>query len=535
MLYRGRVLRRSALALASGAVLVLAFPAYGLWWLAPVAVAGFALATTGVRVRDGAWLGLLTGLAFFAPTLSWAGTDFLGVVPWLGLAALQALFISALGAVGAGVQGSGVSPLAVALSWVGSEALRDRIPYGGFPWVRLAFSQADAPSGRLAALGGAPMVTFAVALTGGLLAMGIRYAAEPGPSSGRAGHASRKPNHRPGPGQARGGRYAVAGFALAGCLVVIGWAVPVPTEGPTARVMAVQGNVPRPGLDFNAERRQVLDNHVEATLAGLAAARAAGEPDPELVVWPENASDIDPTRNADAEAQIRRATDVAGVPLVIGGLLDEPAPLISNVSLMYRPGVGLVQTYVKQHPVPFAEYIPDRAFFRRFSASVDLVRNELAAGPGPGVFHVDRGSGSPPLEAGATICFEVAYDELVRGTVRAGANLLLVQTNNATFGYSHESQQQLAISRIRAIEHGRAVVHVSTVGVSALVWPDGTVRQPTALYTAATLRGDLPLRTATTLATRLGPWPEYVAGVALLLMVARALVRRRTERTPSSP
>ncbi len=227
MLYRGRVLRRSALALASGAVLALAFPAYCLWWLAPVAVAGLALATTGVRVRDGAWLGLLTGLAFFVPVLSWAGTDFLGVVPWLGLAALQALFVSAVGAVGAGLQGSGVRPLAVGLSWVGSEALRDRIPYGGFPWVRLAFSQADAPSGRLAAVGGAALVTFAVALTGGLLAMGVRYAAGPGLSPGRAGHVPREPNRGRSVGKSRRGRSAVAGFALAGCLVVIGWAVPV--------------------------------------------------------------------------------------------------------------------------------------------------------------------------------------------------------------------------------------------------------------------------------------------------------------------
>lgn len=516
MPYRGRVLRRAALALASGGALTLAFPAYGVWWLAPVAVAGLTLATCAVPARHGAWLGLLAGGAFFVPALSWSGTDFLGVVPWLGLAASQALFVALVGAVVAGLSRSRpvVRPAVVALAWVGAEALRDRVPYGGFPWVRLAFSQADSPLGRLAALGGAPLVTFGVALTGGLLALAVRYAA-------------RAPEVAPGSGR-RGGPRALVLAALVG---VAGMLVPVPTDGPTARVMAVQGNVPRPGLDFNAERRQVLDNHVEATLAGLARGRAAGEPAPEVVVWPENASDIDPTRNADAAAQIARVTDAAGVPLLVGGLLDEPAPRISNVTLMYRPRQGLVQTYVKQHPVPFAEYMPDREFFRRFSSAVDLLSREMAAGDRPGVFRVERTGPGLPIAAGATICFEVAYDELVRGTVQAGANLVLVQTNNATFGSSHESVQQLAISRIRAIEHGRSVVHVSTVGVSALILPDGTLRQPTSLYTTATLRGDLPLRETLTLATRIGPWPEYGAGALLLLIVVLTLVRPRTERT----
>ena len=115
------------------------------------------------------------------------------------------------------------------------------------------------------------------------------------------------------------------------------------------------------------------------------------------------------------------------------------------------------------------------------------------------------------VAAGAVICFEVAYDGLMRDTVRAGSNVLLVQTNNATFGYTDESEQQLAISRVRAVEHGRSIVHVSTVGVSALITPDGTAHQRTALFTSALLAGDLPLRTAATVADRVGGWPEYLA------------------------
>jgi apolipoprotein N-acyltransferase len=310
-------------------------------------------------------------------------------------------------------------------------------------------------------------------------------------------------------------------------VLVVGFAVPLPTDGAPTNVMAVQGSVPRAGLDFNAERRQVLDNHVTATEDAAAEVAAGTRPKPDLVVWPENASDIDPTRNPDAQDEILRAVDALGTPLVVGTLLEQPAPDISNVALLYEPGKGITQTYVKQHPVPFAEYIPNRDFFRRFSDKVDLVRSDFAAGTGPVLFRVPAAAGGEVV-AGPTICFEVAYDDLVRANVDLGANLLLVQTNNATFGYSNESVQQLAISRIRAMEHGRSVVHVSTVGVSGLITPDGTVHQPSALFTRTVLSGQLPLRSARTVATMVGPWPEYAAGLAFVVVLLVGLRRRPT-------
>lgn len=493
--YGGAVYRASG-AVAAGGLLTLAFPRYGLWWLAPLAIALLTLITYAVRPRAGFGLGVLAGLGFFVPTLSWAGTDFLGVIPWLGLALLQSLYFGVLGAGSAWLQRLRIRPTPIALVWVAQEALRSRTPYGGFPWVKVAFSQADAPFGRLAALGGAPAVTFAVALAGGLIA-----------AAGLAAYRSRSLPRWP--------------TALALVVGVAGFAVPLPTDGRTAQVLAVQGNVPRAGLDFNAERRAVLDNHVEMTIRGAQAGRDAGLPAPDLVLWPENASDIDPTRNPDARDQITLAVDRAGAPILLGGLLYEPEPMISNAALLYLPQRGLVQVYVKQHPVPFAEYIPNKDFFRRLSASVDLIRSEMAAGDSPGIFTVPAASGAR-LTAGVSICFEVAYDDLVRANVTEGATLLVVQTNNATFGYSHESEQQLAISRLRAIEHGRSVVHVSTVGVSALILPDGTLRQPTALFTAAALADALPLREGLTLATRLGPWPEYLAVLVLLGLLVTA-------------
>jgi len=517
--YRGAVLRRLLLALLSGAALCLAFPAYNLWGLAPVGVALLALATRGAGFRRGTLLGLLAGLVFFVFSLSWSGT-YVGAVPWIALSVLQALFVALMAGVCGWLQAgsrpagkASVRPLVVALAWVGQEALRGRAPYGGFPWVRLAFSQADSPFARLAALGGAPLVTFAVALSGGLLAaLVVRLA------------------HRP-----FALRPALGALGLLLVTSLAGQLVPLPTDGAPARVMAVQGNVARPGLDFNAERRQVLDNHVDATLAGAASVAAGAVPKPDLVVWPENSSDIDPLRNPDAAAQIAKALRGIDAPLVVGSLLEEPAPDISNVSLLYLPGTGLAARYVKQHPVPFAEYIPNRSFFRLFSDKVDLVRRDFASGDRPVVFDTPAASGGQ-IHAGPTICFEVAYDDLVRENVGRGANLLLVQTNNATFGYSNESVQQLAISRIRAIEHGRSVVHVSTVGVSALITPDGTPHQPSALFSRAVLSGELPLRTERTLASVVGAWPEALACLALLtLLLGRATRGRRTPGSHRPP
>ncbi|HZY01072.1 MAG TPA: apolipoprotein N-acyltransferase, partial [Dermatophilaceae bacterium] len=306
--------------------------------------------------------------------------------------------------------------------------------------------------------------------------------------------------------------------------------VPRPIDGPTGRFLAVQGNVPRAGLEFNAERRAVLDNHARVTTRAAAEVKAGTLMKPDLVVWPENASDIDPLRNPDAAKVINGTVDAINTPLVLGAVLDEPRPMVSNASLLYLPGHGLTARYVKRHPVPFAEYIPYRSFFRHFSDKVDLVYSDFAAGEKVGVFRVPA-HGGDTIAAGPIICFEVAYDGLVRDSVDHGANVLLVQTNNATFGFTDESVQQLAISRIRAIEHGRSIVHISTVGVSAMITPDGTAHQRSTLFTPAALAADLPLRTDRTVADRVGPWPEILASAGLASMLALlALGRLRRGR-----
>ena len=501
---RGQLLLRLVIALGGGGLLCLAFPTFDVWVAAPLALALLAWAGTGLGARRGMLAGTLFGLAFFVPTLSWSGI-YVGALPWLALSTLEALFVGLAGALYGWLSRTGrVRPLAFALVWVVTEGFRARAPYGGFPWVKLAFSQADSPVGRLVALGGAPFVGFVLALVGALLALTVQRALA-------ARHDRSRMPWRP------------LALPVAGALVlaVAGLAVPLPTDGQAAQFLGVQGNVPQAGLDFNAQRRAVLDNHVAATWEAQAEIETGRAPTPDLVVWPENASDIDPVRNADARDEIAATVTKLGRPLVVGGLLEEPPGQVSNVSLLYEPGKGITDRYVKRHPVPFGEYIPNRAFFRTISAEVDRVSRDFVAGPSVGVFDV-TGTAGQQIRAGVAICFEVAYDDLMRDAVDAGANVLLVQTNNATFGYTAESPQQLAISRVRAMEFGRSVVHVSTVGQSALITPDGTAHQVTTLFTQALVQGALPLRDATTVATRLGEAPEWAAaGALVLLLLAR--------------
>jgi apolipoprotein N-acyltransferase len=266
--------------------------------------------------------------------------------------------------------------------------------------------------------------------------------------------------------------------------------------------------------------------------ATLAATGQLATP-PSLIIWPENSSDIDPFENLDAKSEIQNVVDTTKTPLLLGAVVDGPGRYVSNVSLFYTPGGGEPGRYVKQHPVPFAEYIPYRSFFRHLSSKVDLVARDFAAGTGPAAFQVPV-TGQQPYWVVPTICFEVAYDDLMRdSTMQPGRqdSILAVQTNNATFGYTAESEQQFAISRIRAIEHGRSIVHVSTVGVSGFIAPDGTATDMTALFTQAARLGSPVVRTEVTPSDRIGPLPEYAAAAAALALAALALwLRRRDAR-----
>ena len=512
-------------AVVAGLALYAAFPPLGWWWAAPLGIALLLAVVDGRRVRAAFGWGALAALAYQYPLLHWTGT-YVGAV-WLGALAVVVLAVAVPVALVPLVARLPATPLWVACLWVAGEAVIERVPWGGFPWAKLAFGQAGGAYGKLAALGGAPLVGFAVVLSGaGLWSLARTVLRRPTPAGPRPSRPS-----RPALGLA-GSLVAVLLGPLAG-LAVPAHAAVEPGDR-TITVAAVQGNVPRAGLDFASQRRAVLDNHVRETRL-LAAAVAAGQrPRPDLVIWPENSSDIDPFANADARAEIQAVTDEVGVPIVVGavlrGVLNADGTAYAegprNAAVVWTPqsptsAGGPTDQYVKRHLLPFGEYIPLRGLASSFSDDVGRV---VDFAPGTGTPTLDAG----PARLGVATCYEVVFDDDVRDAVTGGADLLTVPTNNATFGQTNMTYQQQGMSRLRAIEHDRAVVIAATSGQSAVIAPDGTVLDRTgALYTPGVLVDRVPLRTTTTLATRLGAAPEWALAVLGLAAAAAGAVRGR--------
>jgi apolipoprotein N-acyltransferase len=505
--------RWAALVAAGGGFAgVVAFPRFGLWPFALVSVAMLSVAVDGRRARTAAWLGYVYGAAFLLPLLHWTGI-YVGAAPWLILCLAFAGFFALLGAVLPVLARLRGGPFWVGAAWVLQELLRDRLPFGGFPWGRLAFSQAESPLRWFAALGGAPLVTFVVAVAGGGLA---------------AAAAALWPMRI---------RRLVAGLGVLVLVPLLGlllaWPLrPAPDrDSRTITIAVVQGSVPDRGLEFEDRAEQVLDNHVRETLRLAAEIKTGTVARPDLVLWPENASDVDPYLDRGAYDKIDRAVRAVGVPVLVGAILQGPGPTHRrNVGILWSPATGPGEMYTKRHPVPFAEYIPLRSIAEWVSADAKTVTQDMIAGHGNGLL---RGG---PVPIGDVICFEVAYDALVRSSVAAGAQLVVVQTNNATFGHTAETYQQLAMAQLRAVETGRTVLQAATTGKSAVIGPDGAIRAESgALFTSDILVATVPVRTAATLAVRAGAAPEYALATAAALGVVAVVAADRRRRRSVGP
>lgn len=510
---------RAAAATVGGLALAAAFAPSTWWWSAVIGIALLTLAVHGQRTRAALSLGLLFGLAFYLPLLSWV-TVFVGGIA-LALPVAEALLTAPAVAVMALCTRRlpGWWPVGAAAAWVAGEALRARFPFGGFPWATIAFTQPDGPLLPAAGVIGTPGLSFLTALTGAGLAAAARLAFT---------H-----RHRGRPGVPTVAVVA-AGLALLTPLSVA-WvgraAAPTPDPSTTVQVAVIQGNVPRPGLDFNAERRAVTDLHARQTAALAQAVRDGTQPPPDLVIWPENSSDIDPYRNQDAYDVIQTAVTDIGVPVLIGAVVqdDDPtSPGTYNQGIVWDPATGPGASYTKRHPVPFAEYMPYRSFFRLFTPWVDSAGYFI---PGTHAGNLDIAG----VNIGDVICFEVVYDDLVRDVVNGGAQIIVVQTNNATFGYTDETYQQQAMSRVRAVEHARPVLIAATSGVSAIIRPDGSVQDQIPLFTPGYLAAAIPTTSDTTIGTRIGAPIEWTLITAVLLGLGivdhHARTRRRHHRT----
>ncbi|MDX6298390.1 MAG: apolipoprotein N-acyltransferase, partial [Nocardioidaceae bacterium] len=314
-------------------------------------------------------------------------------------------------------------------------------------------------------------------------------------------------------------------LALAGALVLVTFVLPVGLAHPLNRitVAAVQGNVPGVGLNAFAERSAVLRNHVRATEAFAARVKAGQAPRPDFVVWPENSSDIDPFDAPRAYAEITAAVKAVNVPVLVGAVLNGPdADHVQNVGIVWSPTSGPGERYVKQHLVPFGEYIPFRSILTKLITRLDEIPKDFAPGHTPGVLTVAN------TRIGDLMCFEVVYDGLVRSIVDHGAQLVVVQTNNATYAGTGQLDQQFAISRYRAIETGRQVVVASTDGISGFFSASGAVLARSSVHTQAVLEHQVTLASGITLGVRFGSWVDVLLSLAALgLTVVACLGKRR--------
>ena len=505
------IVRRFALAIGGGLISSLAYPREGIWPMIFIAVIALLLSVRGLGFSKSFWVGYVGGFCFYVSQIEWMSL-YLGPVPLLALSLLEAFFFGLGMAVIARVwvwldqrphgalDGIRLS-LAIATIWTAREWVSTNLPYGGFPWSRLAMSQSESPLANWVFYGGQALLSFAIVA---LCVLSI----------------TTFENMR-----SQGWRNRQSAFAVAAAitLVVIPSATIVPSgpERGTLVIAAVQGNA-NAGLFANPERGSILRNHLEATK--LIPSVAKGQK-VDLVVWPENASDINPLADSATGETIRRLVDQKlGVPLIFGTITDRGGSLY-NSSLFWQPGKGVTDWYDKKRPVPFAEYVPDHDFWYSLAPDlIGLISHGYTFGTRDGIFNLD----GKPL--GVLICFEIAIDDISRDLVHSGAQVILSQTNNADFGRSDETFQQVAIAKLRAIETGRAVVNDSTVGVSAVFGPDGRVLDQLPTFEPGVMVTRVPLRTSITPAISFGSVFDLainaMAGVLLALIITQKPLTR---------
>ncbi|WP_460661996.1 apolipoprotein N-acyltransferase [Kribbella swartbergensis] len=492
----GRVLPRVAVAVAAGAMLGLAFEPHDHPWLTLLAVPLFLGALTGASAKGGFLIGAGFGITYYLVLVPWLSV--IGGDAAIALAILEGLFYAVFGAFAPQVLKLKWWPLWISCLWVATEFATASIPFGGFPWGRLAWAFADSPLGKLASLVGIPGLSFAVALLGVLVYAVLR------PKTALRLRAVA----------------LVAGVAVVGGSALI----PLSTEGNGKVVNAamVQGNVPGKGLEFLGRARTVTRNHLNATLDLQRRVQEGSEHKPDIVIWPENSTDIDPFKDTETRADIEQAVEAVNVPILVGAVLEGPGPNERQTTGVVWDRNGPGQIYAKRHPVPFGEYIPFREQLLPYIKRLEMVGRQTAPGTVPGVMPIAG------VTYGDVICFEVAYDDVVADVMKGGAQVLVVQTNNATYGGTGQPEQQFAITRMRAIETGRTVLVASTSGISGVIRPDGTVEHKSAQFVPDVYVASVPVRDAHTLATRLGGWPQWIlTGLGILGVVLAFVARRR--------
>nr|WP_208380710.1 apolipoprotein N-acyltransferase [Frigoribacterium endophyticum] len=492
-------------AAGSGVVLDAGFPDGDVWPLTFVGIGLVLVSLRGRRAGSAFLVGLVAGLSFYLVHISWTSL-YLGALPWAALSTLEALFFAGgavlvtlayrwvpriwPGAVGTTV----LLPVVVAGLWTLREFVAGNWPYGGFAWGRVALSQSQSPFGPLVAWVGISGLSFLmVALVAAVVELALRA-------------------------DVRASTRVLAGaVAVTAVLAVPAW--PTTSSG-TATIAGVQGNGPAGYFD-EREPGDLLNSQVLA-MSGLPAGS-----DLDLIVWPEGGSDRDPTRDAYGRYVFDAVSDGYDAPLLSGVITQsDDGEQAWNSSILWEDGAVAGQ-YDKKHPVPFGEYVPDRSFWRPFAPDlIDLIARDYTPGTRPEAMPIGD------FVAGISICFDIVDDQLITNMMRDGAQVIVAQTNNADFGDTDENAQQLAITRLRALETARPVVSVSTVASSRVIDADGQIVAGVTDFTAGTMVHTVDLGTGTTPAVVASRAVElFVSFIGLAaLVLARVMIGGRRSR-----
>ncbi len=447
------------------------------------------------RPRRGALLGLAFGVAYFGAVLYWIWQ--FGQLAWGALTITCAAYGAAFGLL-APVLWRGERPVrsvvGLAALWTVLEWLRGMWPVGGFTWGELASTQTGNPFLlRLASVAGAWGISFVVILVAGLLLLAVERA------RGRPGSAA-----------------VLVGISLV--LILSPGLIRIPRpDGRTLDVAAIQVDVRRArGLPALQEDQRVAEMNI--ALHQL----LASDP-PDLAVWGESA--LDPGANQPPfRARVVRAVRDVGVPTLAGAVVETPEGRFYNEGILFNANGGIVGEYRKVHLVPFGEYVPFRDQLSWISALQQIPYDET---PGDRV-HTLTFDG---VTFGDVICFENSFPSIDRSLVAQGAGFLVVETNNASYGFTAASRQHLLMSQLRAVENGRWVVHAAVSGISAFIDPEGRVVAETGLFEPAILRHRIQVSTGRTLYTRFGDWAPWAA----LLLSAGLMLAPRRRRAPAHP
>ena len=523
-------LPRLVVTIVAGWLLLASFPPRNWWWGAVVAFAllAWVLTRPATTLLGGLGYGFLFGLVFYLALLPWISM-LVGSMPWVALATVSALFSALFGLFAVVVRRLPGWPIWFALVWAAQEWLKSVFPFGGFPWGAVTFGQTNGPLLPLVQLGGVAVLSTAIVLVGSSLTAItleiVRWL-------------------RTSPQTPATNPPAVLLPGTCICLVLLTAVVVWPhvrhagtgSGGePSVTVAVVQGNVPRLGLQFNTQRRAVLDNHVRETMRLADDVRAGSAPQPQFVIWPEDSSDIDPLLNVDAGQEIQAAAQAIGAPILVGTVLDAGGPMqetpeYTNTLIVWNPVTGPADRHDKEIVQPFGEYLPMPWLFKHLSGYAGHA-GHFVPRKSSDVVHV---AGVP---VGVATCWEVVFDREPRKALLNGAQLLAVPSNNATFNQAM-SEQQLAFAKVRAVEHDRYVLVAATTGISAVIAPDGAELARTEFFQPAYLDTLVRLKTTLTPATRWGPIIQWMlvgtAGAVILIGIWQNRGSLRPNRRRSS-